>query len=388
MGSRFVGFPGVGAGLEAAGGPLGLASGVASGNPFSAASGLSNMASTAAPWLNGLVGGAGIPFWAGGLSAGSGAVGASLGALGGSFFPAAGGASAGAAGAAGAAGSGAAAMGLGGTLAGLGATFAPLLAVGSLGFMNRMHKDAQKVKKQTIESGQIRRGYAENMPRFLQAAEVARNLPTDPTQLRGALGTLETGLTGAPAIQQFIATRGQGGAKSKTKPADTSQAEALFRPAYTDTMLGWVQAMDQAARTGQLLPPGVQGQGANPGQPDLLWRTAMRDPRETLNQLIGGTTGAAHPIDPRTNQPLDVYSLGLDTSGIGPGNMTEWLRGQLGANIPNFGATPLGQMFASIPTQAVSPEMAALAQQYAAQRYPSPRDTATLMIPPPGVNGP
>lgn len=249
----------------------------------------------------------------------------------------------GAAGLAGAAGSYGAGGALGPTIAaaapaltGFATVAAPVAAIMAIGFMNMMHQNQKAIENQTQESGTIRREYAAAVPtlqRAQQAAQAIMSLPSLPPAqqqavLQQAMPALEAGISTISPISRFISTSGQGGAHSLTKPADTSAAQAGFRPALTDTLLGYLYASDAAARSGM---PVQQIPGQN------------RDPAALLNQLARGTTG----VEEYNYQP---YLQHVDYSGVGPGNQVDFFRQQLSANIPNFAQTPLGQRFAQLPT--------------------------------------
>lgn len=311
---------GLGAALGIGGNVLGLGSGIynlSQGNYASAPGVISGLGSLAGG-IGSYLGGAG----AAGLS------GANAAAL-------AGGGAAGAAAAA-----GPAATLLSGIGAVTGTLALPLAGVG-IGLSNMAKKAAKKAKQQTIESYDIRRGYAEAVPNVLRAMEVARSLDRvndlPPEQQIAALQQgrqlLELGMADLTAdFSRFVGTGGQGGAASKVGKVDTSEAQRLSLEAGPDITIGLARVLDALAQRGVVLPAGEVGP------------TTYQSPASLLNSIIGQAGVPAGTYDPYTALTPQMLAM------IGPGNLEAFVTQTLGQLNPQFAQSQIGQRLGTLPT--------------------------------------
>ena len=317
---RFLQVPGASY-LSALGGPLQIGQGIASGNPVSTFSGAVNTAGTVGNLLGPAAGGAGAGgLLAGGLAGGAGGAGAALGSAGAygaltpgilaSGLPGAsigGGAVGGAVGAGGLAGGsgGAAGLGLGAGLSGLSTVMAPIAAIAAIAFMNSLHQDEKARINQTQESLRMRQGAQQGIGMLRQGQQAAQAGSPD-------LEAFRNPLAGQHVVQQAIGARGQGGAMSLTHPLDQATLDAwtqAYYPALRDTQVGYVNALDAAARGGQALPAWTQGFGTY-------------DPAALLHNQSMGVMG---------NQPSSVNAYwGTDYSQAVPGTLGRFLPAHLG----------------------------------------------------------
>jgi hypothetical protein len=178
-----------------------------------------------------------------------------------------------------------------------------------------MARDAERVRRQTIESGKIRQGAAKGAQLLGTSSDLYPTLPTlAPSALPATLETYRQGLNAWPIVQQYLATAGQGGRASMTKPVDQATLDATskaFYPALRNTQAGALWAIDAAARQGLPVPE---------------WATAVTglyDPAAFANNL---GLPATHPHD---------FSQAV------PGNLVEWARG--------LGDTPLAAALKGLP---------------------------------------
>lgn len=358
-GARFLDMDALGGGLGAAGGAFGLGTGAMKLSEGNTVGGVSDLASGATGAIRGLdqLGLISMtPAVAGGLGVAGGALGMGLGAnqlaqgdMSGiaSLYS---GALAGTAGLGTVAGTGA----LGGSMAAaapaMTAALNPLTAaLGvflALGLMNLEHQKAARIKNQTIESGKIRQGGKQGLDtldktaRFLPGLD---QLPTD--QLPGLLEQYREGLAQHPAVQQLLATRGQGGKVSKSDPVPDPTLDAItaqYYPALRDTQAGYLWAQDAAARSGQPMPEWMQSFGQS-------------DPATLLRNMGRGVGG---------DQDTGIDAATADYSQAVPGNMVVWMQQQLGGSDPAL--TSLLGTLPALPGQAPTAE--AMAQQSQARQ--------------------
>ena len=227
----------------------------------------------------------------------------------------------------------------------------------AIGLMNLEHQKAARIKNQTIESGKIRQGGVEAVRRLQPTAGLAHHLENlsevAPEQqgagLDAALEAFRRGLDGHHVAQQLLATRGQGGAVSRTQPLSDPQIDAVradYYPALRDTQVGFTRAADAQAQRGDALPDwATQGFGTY-------------DPAALLHSMSAGDQGTQAP-------PFNAY-WDVDYSRAVPGTLGTFLPGELGARDPGFAGGPLEQRFTDIGALNLS-DMAPLTDPQIAQ---------------------
>ena len=310
---------GLGQGLGVAGGALGLGSNIY---------GLSQGDYSQIPGT--ITGGLGLAGGVGGML-GSSAVGGLSGA---GAATLAGGGAAGAAAAAGPLASGLMTAGaIGSTLA------LPLAGIG-IGLSNMMKKQSKKVKQQTQESGDIRRGLAEAVPNVQKAVYTAQNLnrvnDLPPEQqiaaLQQAREALQKGVEDLSVdFSRFISTGGQGGKASLVGKIPTGDAERIAAAAWPDVIAGLLRVQDALAQRGVAIPATEVGPLTN------------RSPLAMLNfaKSFAGAPAGYKPYDTLTPEALGQ---------VGPGNLEQFFTSQLGAQNPQFAQSAMGQRLAGLPT--------------------------------------
>jgi len=247
------------------------------------------------------------------------------------------------AGTAGSAMGGAAAGGLASALSTAGAvggTLAlPLAGVG-IGLANMQKKQAKKVKQQTQESGDIRRGLAEAVPNVQKAVYTAQNLNRvnglPPEQqiaaLQQAREALQKGVEDLSVdFSRFISTGGQGGKASLVGKVPTGDAERIAAAAWPDVIAGLLRVQDALAQRGVALPATEVGPLTN---------------RSPLAMLNFAKSFAGAPTGYRPYDTLTPEALGQ----VGPGNLEQFFTSQLGAQNPQFAQSAMGQRLAGLPT--------------------------------------
>ncbi len=247
------------------------------------------------------------------------------------------------AGATGSAMGGAAAGGLAAglsTAGAVGGTLAlPLAGVG-IGLSNMMKKEADRAKKQTIESGDIRRGYAQAVPVVQKAVYTAQNLnrvnalppELQIPALQQARDALQKGVEDLSVdFSRFISTGGQGGKASMVGKVPTGDAEKIAADAWPDVLTGLLRVQDALAQRGVALPAIEVGPGTNRNVAAML---------NFAKSFAGAPTGY-HPYETLTPEAL---------AQVGPGNLEQFFTSQLGAQNPQFAQSAMGQRLASLPT--------------------------------------
>jgi len=201
-------------------------------------------------------------------------------------------------------------------------------------------KQAKKVKQQTQESGDIRRGLAEAVPNVQKAVYTAQNLnrvnDLPPEQqiaaLQQAREALQKGVEDLSVdFSRFISTGGQGGKASLVGKVPTGDAERMAAAAWPDVIAGLLRVQDALAQRGVALPATEVGPLTN------------RSPLAMLNfaKSFAGAPAGYRPYDTLTPEALGQ---------VGPGNLEQFFVSQLGAQNPQFAQSAMGQRLAGLPT--------------------------------------
>ena len=223
-------------------------------------------------------------------------------------------------------------------LAGI-AAYATIIGVPlSIGLNNYFSKEAERVRRQTIESGDIRRGYAEAIPNIALAVSVARSLgqvsslpPAAQVEaLSEALDLLLTGWQDLGDVSRFISTRGQGGAASTLGPLDTSDAERIAAEATPDIAIGLLRVQDALAQRGVALPQERVGPFS---MADIV--AVMNQTRAFAGANDFGPFSQLTPAEMRT---------------VAAGTMEAFYRTIFRRENILFDLSPMGQRLAALPT--------------------------------------
>lgn len=228
-----------------------------------------------------------------------------------------------------------------GLSASLGLAAIPLFFIAN-GFANMEKKKAERIKQQTLESADIRRGAGNALTQLQGTSGLARNQRFIPAeQLGGAMEAYRGSLNAGPAGERLLSTAGVGGKASKMDaltPEQLANYEAQYRPALRDTQVGYTRAADTSAMRGEL--------------PDwALTSFGTTDPAALLQSL---GTGGFNPY-------WDV-----NYSNVVPGNYGQQLPAIMQHFDPNYAQSNTANLFQQIPALALPGQTPLTPEQIAA----------------------